>query len=52
MNENKMSVGAFFQKYTMVIALVVVVIFFAISTIFSAVAVTLSDTIKPSTATR
>ena len=32
MNENKMSVGAFFQKYTMVIALVVVVIFFAIAT--------------------
>ena len=32
MNENKMSVGAFFQKYTMVIALVVVVIFFAILT--------------------
>ena len=30
MNENKMSVGAFFQKYTMIIALVVVVIFFAI----------------------
>ncbi len=32
MNENKMSVGAFFQKYTMIIALVVVVIFFAIAT--------------------
>ena len=32
MNENKMSVGAFFQKYTMIIALVVVVIFFAIIT--------------------
>ena len=32
MNENKMSVGAFFQKYTMVIALVLVVIFFAIAT--------------------
>ena len=32
MNENKMSVGAFFQKYTMVIALVAVVIFFAVST--------------------
>ena len=32
MNENKMSVGAFFQKYTMIIALVVVVIFFAILT--------------------
>ena len=32
MNENRMSVGAFFQKYTMVIALVVVVIFFAIAT--------------------
>ena len=31
-NENRMSVGAFFQKYTMVIALVVVVIFFAIAT--------------------
>ena len=31
-NENRMSVGAFFQKYTMVIALVVVVIFFAIMT--------------------
>ena len=30
MNENKMSVGAFFQKYTMVIALVAVVAFFAI----------------------
>ena len=30
MNENKMSVGAFFQKYSMVIALVVVVAFFAI----------------------
>ena len=30
MNENRMSVGAFFQKYTMIIALVVVVIFFAI----------------------
>ena len=32
MNENRMSVGAFFQKYTMVIALVLVVIFFAIAT--------------------
>ena len=32
MNEKKMSVGAFFQKYTMIIALVVVVIFFAIAT--------------------
>ena len=32
MNENKMSIGAFFQKYTMIIALVVVVIFFAILT--------------------
>ena len=32
MNENKMSVSAFFQKYTMIIALVVVVIFFAIAT--------------------
>ncbi len=32
MNENKMSVGAFFQKYTMVLALVVVVLFFAIAT--------------------
>ena len=32
MNENKMSIGAFFQKYTMVIALVAVVIFFAVST--------------------
>ncbi len=32
MNENKMTVGAFFQKYTMVIALVVVVVFFAIAT--------------------
>ena len=32
MNENRMSVGAFFQKYTMIIALVVVVIFFAILT--------------------
>ena len=32
MNENRMSVGAFFQKYTMVIALVVVVVFFAIAT--------------------
>ena len=32
MNENRMSVGAFFRKYTMVIALVVVVIFFAIAT--------------------
>ena len=32
MNENRMSVGAFFQKYTMVIALVAVVIFFAIAT--------------------
>ena len=32
MNESRMSVGAFFQKYTMVIALVVVVIFFAIAT--------------------
>ncbi len=32
MDENRMSVGAFFQKYTMVIALVVVVIIFAIAT--------------------
>ena len=32
MNENRMSVRAFFQKYTMIIALVVVVIFFAILT--------------------
>ena len=32
MNENKINVGAFFRKYTMVIALVVVVIFFAIAT--------------------
>ena len=32
MNENRMSVSAFFQKYTMIIALVVVVIFFAIAT--------------------
>ncbi len=32
MNENRMSVSAFFQKYTMIIALVVVVIFFAILT--------------------
>ena len=32
MSERKMSVGAFFQKYTMVIALVVVVVFFAIAT--------------------
>ncbi len=32
MNENKMSISAFFQKYTMVIALVAVVIFFAIAT--------------------
>ena len=32
MNENKMSVSAFFQKYTMIIALIVVVIFFAIAT--------------------
>ena len=32
MNENKMNMGAFFQKYTMVIALVVVVVFFAIAT--------------------
>ena len=32
MNENRMSVSAFFQKYTMIIALVVVVIFFAIIT--------------------
>ena len=32
MNENRMSVGAFFQKYTMVIALVAVVIFFAVAT--------------------
>ena len=29
MNENKMSVGAFFQKYTMIIALVLVMAFFA-----------------------
>jgi len=32
MSERKMNVGAFFQKYTMVIALVVVVVFFAIAT--------------------
>ena len=32
MDENRMSVGAFFQKYTMVIALAVVVTFFAIAT--------------------
>ena len=32
MNENKMSVGAFFQKYTMIIALVLVVIAFALLT--------------------
>ena len=32
MNENKMSVGAFFQKYTMILALVAVVIFFAVAT--------------------
>ena len=32
MSENRMSVGAFFQKYTMVIALVVVVAIFAIAT--------------------
>ena len=32
MNENRMSVSAFFQKYTMVIALVAVVAFFAIAT--------------------
>ena len=32
MNENKMNVGAFFQKYTMIIALVAVIIFFAIAT--------------------
>ena len=32
MNESRMSVGAFFRKYTMVIALVVVVVFFAIAT--------------------
>jgi putative multiple sugar transport system permease protein len=32
MSERKMSLGAFFQKYTMVIALVVVVVFFAIAT--------------------
>ena len=32
MNENRMSVSAFFQKYTMIIALVMVVIFFAILT--------------------
>ena len=31
-NESRMSVGAFFRKYTMVIALVVVVVFFAIAT--------------------
>ena len=31
-NESRMSVGAFFRKYTMVIALVVVVAFFAIAT--------------------
>ena len=32
MNENKMNVGAFFQKYTMTIALVLVVIIFALLT--------------------
>ena len=32
MSESRMSVGAFFRKYTMVIALVVVVVFFAIAT--------------------
>ena len=32
MSERKMNVGAFFQKYTMVIALGVVVVFFAIAT--------------------
>ena len=32
MNENRMTVGAFFQKYTMIIALVVVVALFAILT--------------------
>ena len=32
MSERKISVGAFFQKYTMVIVLVVVVVFFAIAT--------------------
>ena len=32
MSESRMSAGAFFRKYTMVIALVVVVIFFAIAT--------------------
>ncbi len=32
MNESRMNVGAFFRKYTMVIALVVVVVFFAIAT--------------------
>lgn len=31
-SESRMSVGAFFQKYTMVIALVVIVVFFAIAT--------------------
>ena len=32
MSESRMNIGAFFRKYTMVIALVVVVIFFAIAT--------------------
>ena len=32
MNANKLNAGAFFRKYTMVLALVVVVIFFAIAT--------------------
>ena len=32
MNANKLNAGAFFRKYTMVIALVVVVVFFAIAT--------------------
>ena len=32
MSESRMNVGAFFRKYTMVIALVVVVVFFAIAT--------------------
>ena len=32
MKENKLNVGAFFQKYTMILALVVVTAFFAIRT--------------------
>ena len=32
MSESRMNVGAFFRKYTMIIALVVVVVFFAIAT--------------------